>query len=279
MEHVPYTVADAQTQLARTEALMHAVAGGQAPATLRWYSYTTPALILGIGQTAALVDEPAAAAAGFAVERRSSGGGVVVAGPGLLALDVVLPGAHPLALSDVVEAYHWLGVAFLHAIHAAAPSYTPQVRLVSVAEARADREGVRAALPGSRRHLESLVCFGSLSPYEVALDTNDGHEPIRKLVGLSQIRKRGVVVYQAGVYVGAVHNAQELVPIMRLLRPSDKQVKDDVMSSSALLMHGWAASLADVGLGQAEAQQIRQAVSARAAAAARTAGAAAAAGR
>ena len=42
-----------------------------------------------------------------------------------------------------------------------------------------------------------------LSPYEVGYVTCDRATPA-KLVGLSQIRKRGVVLYQAGLYTGRI---------------------------------------------------------------------------
>src|SRR5437867_3850737 len=57
VEIVPYSMAAAAEQLARSEALLRAVAAGEAPATLRWYSYDDPAIVLGVGQPASTIDE------------------------------------------------------------------------------------------------------------------------------------------------------------------------------------------------------------------------------
>src|SRR4051812_20064164 len=100
VEILPYSVASAADQIVRSEALLRAVAAGEAPATLRWYGYDARALILGVGQHASLVDERACRAAGVVVVKRTSGGGIVFAGPDLLALDIVLPAGHPLAGTD-----------------------------------------------------------------------------------------------------------------------------------------------------------------------------------
>jgi lipoate-protein ligase A len=194
---VPYSVAGAGEQLARSEALLRAVAAGAAPATLRWYSYDSRATILGVGQGRELVDRQACDHNSVAVVKRSSGGGIVFAGPELLALDVALPAAHPLAGRDVIEAYRWVGEIFLQGLAELAPSEAPSLELIDVATARADQQAQRTAPPGTAAHLRGLACFGVLSPYEVALRRDAG---LAKLVGLAQVRRRGVVLHQVGVY-------------------------------------------------------------------------------
>src|SRR5688500_4012873 len=120
---LPLHVAPAEEQLALTETLWRDVAAGQAPPTLRWYSYPTPPLILGIGQPETQLNAGAAREDGIPIVKRSSGGAAVFAGPHLTALDVALPATSPLAIPDVVESYRWLGEAFLEAL-------PPQAQLV-----------------------------------------------------------------------------------------------------------------------------------------------------
>jgi lipoate-protein ligase A len=189
---LPLHTAPAAEQLTLTESLWRAVAAGDAPPTLRWYTYPAPALVLGIGQSERDVDTHAARADGLAIVRRSSGGAVVFAGPELIALDVALPSDSPLPVPDVVESYRWLGEAFMVAL--ASLTADQRFTLVSPTAARADQHTQRSASVGTPQHQRSLACFGVLSPYEVALDGR------RKLIGFSQIRKRGVVLYQVGAY-------------------------------------------------------------------------------
>jgi lipoate-protein ligase A len=70
------------------------------------------------------------------------------------------------------------------------------VRLVPVDEVRgAPYRPARNRPPGTPVDDEALVrraCFGALSPYEVAVGP-------RKLVGLSQVRRRAGVLFQVGV--------------------------------------------------------------------------------
>jgi lipoate-protein ligase A len=228
-------VATAEAHLARTEALWRAVASGEVPLALRWYTYAAPAVVLGTSQPMAVVDEEACRRAGVAVVRRTSGGTAVLASADLLALDVALPADHPLAGGDVVEAYRWLGAAFAAACRDAVPAGRWPVRLVSIDEARADQRRQRSAGAGSVLAARALACFGTLSPYEVAVQK---HGQAAKLVGLAQVRKRGVVLYQAGLYLqfSGVHLAS-LLAVPQAARPA-----------LAAELERRVASLADLGL-------------------------------
>ncbi len=119
---------------------------------------------------------------GIDVVRRGSGGGAVLCTRDLLEIDVALPAGHPLMLDDVSESYRFLGEAWAEALRTLGAA----CRTVSVAEAR--------ALPRERQVAARDACYAGLSPYEVV--TLDG----RKLVGLSQRRRRGAVVFQSSVY-------------------------------------------------------------------------------
>lgn len=154
----------------------------EGPPVLSWSTVTAPALVLGRAASDPALDPAALAAAGVALVRRRSGGGPVLWDAGLLALDLVLPPGHRLAAPDVVAAYRPLGEAIAAALRALGVA---DVAVVAPAAARADR----AAAAG---HPAGLACFGALSPYEVTVGG-------RKVVGLSQARRRPGTLLQAGI--------------------------------------------------------------------------------
>jgi lipoate-protein ligase A len=180
---LPDSDADMGWQLAHTEALFAGLEAGALP-TLRWYAPAEPALVLGRSQGSHRLDLTAAHGAGVPVYRRTSGGGAVFVDRDALNLDVALPAGHPLADRDLTLSYRWIGEIWAEAL------YT-----LGIAAARAiPTEEVRAipALPDDS--LLRLACYGTLSPWEVVAGG-------RKVVGLSQIRRRPGAVYPIGVHL------------------------------------------------------------------------------
>ena len=119
----------------------------------------------------------------LAVVRRGTGGGAVLCDAGVLLIDLAVPAGHALAPADVTDAYRPLGellVAVLGGLGVA-------TRTVTVEEARVMDEERRLA---ARR-----ACWAGVSPHEVVLP--DG----RKLVGLAQRRRGGVVLHQVAIPV------------------------------------------------------------------------------
>lgn len=172
---LPFDLGPSEHHFALSEAL---VRRSLAP-TVWWHSTDAPTLLLGPGQKG--LDVSAALRAGVAVVRRQAGGTAVYAGPGVLGQDVFLPAGHSMVSCDVVETYRWLGETWQDALRSlGVPS-----RLVSVAEARA-----RHPPPAD----VAMACFGSFSPYEVAVDG-------RKLVGLAQVRRANGTLLQAGIHL------------------------------------------------------------------------------
>lgn len=163
--------------MARPVGLLRALGPRDAPIA-SWSTTAVPALVLGRGAGAPPVDRDAARAAGVSVVRRTSGGGPVLWDSGLVALDVILPPQHPLAPADVVETYRWLGEAIAAALRALG---LPGVEVVDIARARRTTPGVAAA-----------ACFGGISPFEVLVEG-------RKVLGLSQARRRPGTLLQAGI--------------------------------------------------------------------------------
>jgi lipoate-protein ligase A len=177
---LPSSAADAAEQLAGSLALLAGLEQTGAPA-MRWYEFRPPALLLGSSQRPGEVDLAACAAAGIPVHRRRSGGGLVLS-DSLLLLDLALPPDDPLYMGDVTESYRWLGEVWAAALGALGIT----ARVVDISSARADAQLLDLLL---RR-----VCFGGLSPYEVAVGQ-------QKVVGLAQARRRTGALIQAGVYL------------------------------------------------------------------------------
>jgi lipoate-protein ligase A len=151
------------------------------PPTLRWYGASGLGLVLGAGQRLSDADLAACQVLGASLHKRASGGTAVLFEPGLLMQDIALPAEHPLHSGDVTESYRWLGEVWVGALARLGIAAT----LIGVAEARADTQALGA--------LERRACFGGRSPYELLAAG-------RKLVGLSQIRRREGAILQVGLY-------------------------------------------------------------------------------
>jgi lipoate---protein ligase len=163
--------------VARPTDLLKSMTGASTPIS-SWSTVTEPCLVLGRSGADTDAIEDAALDEGLPVLRRASGGGPVLWDAGLLALDVVLPHGHPREQRDVVKGYRWLGEVLAGGLRALG---APSVELVEVPRAR-------SAEPRPR----DVACFGGLSPYEVLVGG-------RKVVGLSQARRRNGTLLQAGL--------------------------------------------------------------------------------
>ncbi len=182
---LPFSDAPMGRQLALSEGMLAALADTGAP-VMRWYIPRERALVLGNGQPHTVADVEALAAQEVALYKRPSGGTAVLVDATLLSLDLALPHSHPLATSDVVGAYEWVGALWAEALASLGATDT---RALPTSHVRA-----LPTLP--REDPLRLACYGTLSPWEVVMD-----EPPRKLVGLCQIRRRHGALYQIGVYL------------------------------------------------------------------------------
>lgn len=136
-----------------------------------------PALVLGSAQPRELVDDRVAELLGIQVVKRRSGGGAVLVVPGEVAwVDVILPVGDPLWDDDVSRSGLWLGRLWQAALDDLGLAQT-KVHTGPLSSGRLGRK----------------VCFGAVGPGEVTLDD-------RKLVGVSQRRKRRGARFQCAVY-------------------------------------------------------------------------------
>jgi lipoate-protein ligase A len=174
-----YSIGDSRHHIALSNALVRLAT----VPTVWWHSTARPTLILGTGQRTEELVPPVSDGRDTHIVRRHTGGTAVLAAPGVLGLDVALPAAHPLSGTDIVEAYRWLGETWAAALHA----FGVEAHIVSIAEARAAGQ---CQIPEVVR----MACFGTLSPYEIAVGG-------RKLVGFAQVRRRSGVLLQSGIHL------------------------------------------------------------------------------
>lgn len=169
---------DAEPLLARGLELLNALDHEPVP-TLRWYRATRPALVLGRGQ-GSIALRPSDT---LTVVSRHSGGGAVLLDPHVLSLDVVIPASHPWLADDD------LSIVFSHVGRA----WAAGLRELGVDDLRVHQGPNTARRRGSpRERLLAAVCYATLGRGEVLASG-------RKLVGLSQRRRRPGALIQCGL--------------------------------------------------------------------------------
>ncbi len=166
-------------QLATSEAVLDAVRSGLAPPTLRFYSWSEPVVILGVGQSGSDLDLAACEAHGCRVLRRISGGTAVYHDADELSFEITVPAGHRLGPPDVRLAY----ARFAEVLSDALSRIGVATRVVEAAEA-----ATRPSEP-----LLRPACFAALSPYELLASE-------RKLVGLAQVRRGGATIQHGAIY-------------------------------------------------------------------------------
>jgi len=171
--HTPAT--DGATNMAVDEAILRAVAEGQAPPTLRFFAWTPPCLSLGYAQPAADVDDQRLQQLGYGLVRRPTGGRAILH-TDELTYSVIAPMDEPRVRGGVVESYQQLSAGLLHGLAHLGLSV------------RADKTYGPAEAGG----FKGPVCFEVPSNYEITVGNGDGRP--RKLLGSAQVRKQGVVL-------------------------------------------------------------------------------------
>ncbi len=155
--------------MAVDEAILLAVAAGEARPTLRFFAWQPPCLSLGFSQPQADVDLDRLQALGWGLVRRPTGGRAILH-TDELTYSVIAPSAEPRVAGAVVESYRHLSEGLLRGLE-----------LLGLC-ARADKT---YAVPG--RDAKGAVCFEMPSNYEITVAD-------MKLLGSAQTRKLGMVL-------------------------------------------------------------------------------------
>lgn len=174
--HIPLTTGTCEELLAEGVSLLDGLASDPRP-VLRWYRPTDAAIVVGRGQQAT-----AFGSTDVPVLGRFSGGGAVLMDDGLLSLDVVLPGGHPLLDGDIAAPFLRVGRAWADALAALGVPAVAMHRGAGTASRRGSE----------RQRLLAAICYATLGRGEV---TSAG----RKILGLAQRRRRPGVLIQCGL--------------------------------------------------------------------------------
>jgi lipoate-protein ligase A len=176
------TIGDAEMEQRQIRDAMAAGAAG--PRVISWH-YSTPAVVLGRGQKPSPELMQRADRECLAVIGRASGGGAVLAGPWMLSLTLLLPAAHALARMSLPAGYRAVGQACRRVLER-----------LRVPTELAPGAPSPAATP---LHLDDelgWLCFAGASHGELVA------AGARKIVGLSQIRRRDAIAVCIGVPIG-----------------------------------------------------------------------------
>jgi lipoate-protein ligase A len=178
--------------MAIDEAILEAVASGQAPPTLRLYGWEPPCLSLGHAQAMEVVDEKALAGAGWEVVRRPTGGRALLHADELT-YSIAAPDSLPGLAGGVLPSYQHLSRGLLAGLQSLGlrPD-TPALTVVGDADRR------------------NPVCFEVPSAYEITVGG-------RKLVGSAQLRRRGALLQH-----GSLPLHGDLTRVIRVLRYPDE---------------------------------------------------------
>jgi lipoate-protein ligase A len=185
--------------LALHEALLLSQAAGEAPPTLRLYTWAQRCVTIGCGQSITDIDLEYCAAVGLPVLRRLSGGTAVLHEPSQLAFMIVLPPEHPIVRGDVVESYAPVSRALLRALNdlgICAEAVPPQTA---------------RALPADP--IGRAACFGGLAPYEIVWCG-------RKLIGHAQVRRRNAVLLGGTLLLD--FDPAALARVLRVAQPDER---------------------------------------------------------
>lgn len=162
---------DGPANMAVDEAILLAVAEGQAPPTLRFFGWAPPCLSLGYAQPVADVDVERLQTQGWDLVRRPTGGRAILH-TDELTYSVIAPMAEPRVLGGVIESYRQLSAGLMRGLE-----------LLGL-RVRADKAYEK---PATLPEANNAVCFEVPSNYEITAGD-------KKLLGSAQVRKRGVVL-------------------------------------------------------------------------------------
>jgi lipoate-protein ligase A len=163
--------------MAVDEALLEVYAAGSGPPTLRFYTWSPPAVSLGYGQTIeADIDLAKCRALGIDVVRRPTGGRAVLHDHEVT-YSVIIREDDPRAAAGVLASYLTVSQALIRGL-----SY------LGISAELLPLQGVASR----SRQAVSPVCFATPSSYEVAVAG-------RKVIGSAQRRAHGVIMQHGSI--------------------------------------------------------------------------------
>jgi lipoate-protein ligase A len=196
--------ADGLTNMAVDEALLEIRAAEKGPPTLRFYSWSPPALSLGYGQAiAGEIDVHRCASLGIDVVRRSTGGRAVLHDHEVT-YSVVIGADDPRVASGLLAPFLTISQAMVRGL-----SY-----LGITAELLPLRH--RALLPSGQ---VSPVCFATLSSYEVAVAG-------RKIIGSAQRRAHNLIMQHGSIPVS--HDLDKLRAVFGAALPGGQSTHGEL---------------------------------------------------
>lgn len=176
---LPFHNGDTEDHMRTTDELVRGVVA-DGP-VVWWHTGESDALVVGSSLKLTISENGSS----VPVIVRPSGGGAVLTGPGVLGLDIALPAGHNLLRGDIVEDYRWIGQVWREALSRL--GIAAETASIEQAHAFASRQDFSAF---------NLSCFASLSAYEVTVGG-------MKIVGLSQVRRRGGVLFASAIHLDA----------------------------------------------------------------------------
>jgi lipoyl(octanoyl) transferase len=209
-------IADAATNMAVDEAILHAHRDGLVPPTLRFYGWQPAAVSLGYFQRAnAEIDLAVCREQGIDVVRRLTGGRAVLH-DAELTYSIIVREGHPILPKTITASYRFISeglLAGLKRLGIEAQMTVPQ-----------------AAYGQSQKRHTSAACFDAPSHYEITVER-------RKLVGSAQVRKDGILLQH-----GSILLKFSAVKVVSLLRLPSQELRDMMIE----MLNNRAVSLSDI---------------------------------
>jgi len=126
MHPLDLTLPTLEENLACDEALLLRAEAGESPDILRFWSWPSPAVVMGAGcRLADDVDEAACLKDNVPIARRSSGGGTVLLGAGCLCLSLILDSEREPELHGIRSSYCFILRRIGQALHGLLPEIAP----------------------------------------------------------------------------------------------------------------------------------------------------------
>lgn len=150
--------------------------------------YRDPAVIFGLSQPPDRALQQRLESARVSWIRRRSGGGTVYAGPWMLGVSLILPANHPLGAIEPVPAYGWFGRI-----------WQDMLAQLGIDSSLPDRQTIRASRQEAESRGVGWACYAAMGHGELG----SKERPIRKILGIAQIRTRAASTLVAGLHLAS----------------------------------------------------------------------------